>query len=138
MKILLLQFWYGLTDQGIEEALYVRLSFRRFVGLPLDAPAPDHSAIWRFRQKLQGERLEALLVEINRQLDALGLMVRKGTLIDATLLKAAAKPPRPSEGEVSAVDPQASAGHGARARPTSATRRIWRSTRARNWCAGWR
>jgi IS5 family transposase len=108
MKLLLLQSWWGLTDQGIEEALDDRLSFRRFVGLPLDATAPDHSAIWRFRQKLEGERLEALFVEINAQLDGLGLVVRKGTLIDATLLRSAARPPREKEGEVSAADPQAS------------------------------
>ena len=84
------------------------MSFRRFVGLPLDVPAPDHSAIWRFRQQLVGERLEALFAEILDQLDALGLVVRKGTLIDATLLKAAPRPPREKEGEVSSVDPQAS------------------------------
>ena len=108
VKILLLQSWYGLTDEGIEEALDDRLSFRRFAGLPLDAPAPDHTAIWRFRQKLQGERLEKLFAEFQDQLDALNLVVRHGTLIDATLLAAAAKPPRPKEGEVSAVDPQAS------------------------------
>jgi IS5 family transposase len=108
VKILLLQAWYGLTDQAIEEALDDRLSFRRFVGLPLDATAPDHSAIWRFRQKLEGERLEAIFAEVLDQLDALGLVVRKGTLIDATLMKAAARPPRQKEGEVSAVDPQAS------------------------------
>jgi IS5 family transposase len=108
VRILLLQSWYGLTDEGIEEALDDRLSFRRFAGLPLDAPAPDHSAIWRFRQKLQGARLEKLLMEFQDQLDALGLVVRRGTLIDATLLKAAARPPRPKEGEVSAVDPEAS------------------------------
>lgn len=108
VKVLLLQSWYGLSDQGIEEALDDRLSFRRFVGLPLDATAPDHSAIWRFRQKLQGERLEAIFAEVLDQLDALGLVVRKGTLIDATLLRSVARPPREKEGEVSAVDPQAS------------------------------
>lgn len=108
VRILLLQAWWGLTDQGVEEALDDRLSFRRFVGLPLDEPAPDHSAIWRFRQKLQGARLEALFVAVNDQLDALGLVVRKGTLIDATLLKSKARPPRPKEGEVAAADPQAS------------------------------
>jgi IS5 family transposase len=108
VKLLLLQSLYDLTDQGIEEALDDRLSFRRFVGLPLDVPAPDHSAIWRFRQKLAGERLEALFVAINDQLDAHGLLLRKGTLIDATLMRSKARPPLPKEGEVSATDPQAS------------------------------
>jgi IS5 family transposase len=109
VKLLLLQAWYGLTDEGLEEAVDDRLSFRRFAGIPLDAGVPDHSAIWRFRRKLQEDgRLGAVFEEIGTQLAERGLVVRKGTLIDATLIEAAARRPQPSEGEVSAVDPQAS------------------------------
>ncbi len=90
VKLLLLQQWYGLSDPGLEEAVDDRLSFRRFAGLPLDEGVPDHSTIWRFRQELAAHGLaEALFEEINRQLDARGLIVRQGTLIDATLLQAA-------------------------------------------------
>ena len=109
VKLLLLQSWYCLTDEGLEEAVDDRLSFRRFAGLPLDASVPDHSAIWRFRQKLQeGDRLKAVFEEIGAQLAERGLVVRQGTLVDATLIEAAARRPQPAEGEVSAVDPQAS------------------------------
>src|SRR5512132_2703835 len=87
VKLLLLQQWYGLSDPSLEEAVDDRLSFRRFAGLPLDEGVPDHSTIWRFRQELAAHGLaEALFEEINRQLDARGLIVRQGTLIDATLL----------------------------------------------------
>jgi hypothetical protein len=48
-KALLLQQWYGLSDPGLEEALLDRLSFRRFLGLSLSEPVPDHSTLWRFR-----------------------------------------------------------------------------------------
>lgn len=108
VKLLLLQQWYGLSDPGLEEAVDDRLSFRRFAGLPLDEGVPDHSTIWRFRQELARHDLaEALFAEINRQLDARGLIVRKGTLIDATLLEASVKPPSVDEGTVSERDPDA-------------------------------
>ena len=108
MKLLLLQQWYGLSDPGLEEAVDDRLSFRRFAGLPLDESVPDHSTIWRFRQELAAHGLaEALFEEINRQLDARGLIVRQGTLIDATLLQASVKPPSVKEGTVSEHDAEA-------------------------------
>ena len=108
VKLLLLQQWYGLSDPGLEEVVDDRLSFRRFAGLPLDESVPDHSTIWRFRQELAAHRLaEALFEEINRQLDARGLIVRQGTLIDATLLQASVKPPSVKEGPVSERDAEA-------------------------------
>jgi len=108
VKLLLLQQWYGLSDPGLEEAVDDRLSFRRFAGLPLDEGVPDHSAIWRFRQELAKAGLaEALFAEVGRQLDAKELIVRKGTLIDATLVAAAVKPPKGNAGEVSERDPEA-------------------------------
>ena len=108
VKLLLLQQWYCLSDPGLEEAADDRLSFRRFAGLPLDEGVPDHSTIWRFRQELERHGLsKALFTEINRQLDARGLIIRKGTLIDATIVEAAVKPPSGKDGTVSERDPQA-------------------------------
>lgn len=93
-KGLLLQQWYGLSDPGLEEALGDRLSFRRFCGLALDQAAPDHSTISRFRKQLARHDLSgALFEELGRQLDAKRLIVRQGTLIDATLVAAQAKKP---------------------------------------------
>jgi IS5 family transposase len=84
-KIVLLQQWYTLSDPQAEEAVRDRLSFRRFCGIPLDAETPDHSSICRFRQTVDKLGLsEKLLAEINRQLDARGLIVKRGTLVDAT------------------------------------------------------
>jgi IS5 family transposase len=95
-RCLLLGQWYGLSDPGLEEALNDRLSFRAFAGLGLDETAPDHSTLSRFRTALaeRSGRLEALLGELNRQLDARGLVLRQGTLIDATLVEADARPRR--------------------------------------------
>jgi IS5 family transposase len=106
-KIILLQQWYTLSDPGAEEAVRDRLSFRRFCGLPLDQETPDHASIWRFRQIVDQLGLaQALLVEANRQLDARGLIVKSGTLVDATLIAAAVR--RPYEGGgVNPRDPDA-------------------------------
>ena len=69
---------------------------------------PDHSSVWRFREELAERGLaEKLLAEVNRQLDAKGLVLRRGTLIDATSLEAAVRPPGGDAGEVSGRDPQA-------------------------------
>ena len=85
------------------------LSFRRFCGIPLDQETPDHSSIWRFRQRIEKLGLsEKLLAEVNRQLDARGLIVKRGTLVDATIIAAAVKPPSFEEGVVSERDPDAS------------------------------
>ena len=51
-KVLLLQRWHALSDPAMEAALSDRLSFMRFAGLSLSDETPDHSTIWRFRQKL--------------------------------------------------------------------------------------
>lgn len=108
VKIVLLQQWYGLSDPAMEEALDDRLSFRRFCGLPLDEGVPDHTTIWRFRQELAQRGLaEAVFGEVNRQLAARGLFIKRGTLIDATVVAAAVKPPAGETGAVSEGDPQA-------------------------------
>ena len=56
VKLLLLQQWYGLSDEGLEAAVDDRLSFRRFAGIPLAESVPDHSSVWRFREELAQAR----------------------------------------------------------------------------------
>ena len=94
-KALLLQSLYGLSDSELEEALADRLSFRRFVGLALDEVVPDHTTLNRFRNLLVEEKLlDPLFGELDRQLDNAGLILRRGTMLDATLIEtAAARPP---------------------------------------------
>jgi transposase, IS5 family len=107
-KVLLLQRWYGLSDPAMEATLYDRLSFQRFAGLSLDDETPDHSTIWRFRERLTKDGLiERLFAELSRQLDARGLLIKQGTLIDASMVTSAARRPRKEEGPTSQVDPDA-------------------------------
>lgn len=86
-KVLLVQQWYGLSDPRTEEAIGDSISFRRFVGLSLSDSVPDHSTISRFRAQL-GNRHESLMASFHAQLDVRGLIVRRGTLIDASFVQA--------------------------------------------------
>jgi transposase len=107
-RALLLAQWYQLSDPGLEEALADRLSFRRFCGFGLDDGTPDETTLCRFRGALAERGLaEVLFAELNRQLDMKGLVLKAGTLIDATLVEAAVARPPQSEGEVSTRDPEA-------------------------------
>jgi IS5 family transposase len=95
-KALLLQQWYGLSDPALEEALGDRLSFRRFCGVPLDCKMPDHSTIWRFRERLGKSGVAAAAFAcVTGQIEKAGLVLRKGTLIDASLVPAAVNKPAP-------------------------------------------
>lgn len=112
-KVLLLQRWYTLSDPAMEAALWDRVSFMRFVGLSLEDETPDHATIWRFRQKLAQDGLaERLLAELMRQFEERGLVVRQGTLIDASIVSSAARRPKMSEDPISPVDPDARFGTG--------------------------
>jgi IS5 family transposase len=93
-KTLLLQSLYGLSDAEMEEALGDRLSFRRFVGLSLEDAAPDHTTICRFRNLLVEQGLlEKPFAELDRQLDQAGLILRRGTMLDATVIESTAARP---------------------------------------------
>jgi IS5 family transposase len=93
-RALLLAQLYDLSDAALEEALNDRVSFRRFVGLPLDAAMPDHTTLCRFRNRLvQAGLMEKLFAEFNRQLEAHGTILKRGTMVDATLVEAAAARP---------------------------------------------
>jgi len=108
-KVLLLQQWYGVGDPEMEETLGDRLSFRQFVGIGLGERVPDHSTISRFRAELVRQDLASkLFTAVAEQLAQRGYVLKVGTLIDATLIEAAAaEPPKQKGGGSSAADPDA-------------------------------
>ena len=107
-RALLLQRWYDLSDEALEEALADRLSFQRFCGLSVSDDIPDHSTFWRFRERLgQAGLIAPLFAEMQRQLESHNVLVKRGTLIDATLMQAAARRPRKEEGNTATTDPDA-------------------------------
>ncbi len=108
VKIIVLQQWYDMSDVGMEEALQDRLAFRRFAELRLTDAVPDHSTISRFRKKITERGLaRALFAEVNRQLEERGMLVKRGTLIDATIIEAQARRPQSEAGARSGTDPDA-------------------------------
>jgi IS5 family transposase len=106
LKALYLQALYDLSDPGLEEALLDRLSFRRFCGFGLDAATPDETTLCRFRlAAARAGVLSACFAEVGRQLEARGLILKKGTLVDATLIAATHAPPTRQAG-LGAVHPR--------------------------------
>ena len=90
LRIYCLQQWYNLSDPGAEEALYDSITMRRFAGVSSDADIiPDETSILNFRRLLESHQLtERLLAEINAHLSERGLLVGKGTIVDATIIDA--------------------------------------------------
>lgn len=84
-KILILQEYYGLSDDQIEFQLLDRLSFQKFIGQGLHDTVPDAKTIWLYRQTLTEARtLDELFVYLKRQLEGYGLIAKKGVMVDAS------------------------------------------------------
>jgi len=106
-KCLLLQAWYNLSDYALEEMLDDRLSFRRFVGLSVSEQAPDHSVFSRFRDQLIQRGIHVqLFSELARQLEDRRLIIKNGTLVDATVIEAAAQKPDQKEDGTAGTSPK--------------------------------
>lgn len=106
VKALIIAALYDLSDPALEAALADRLSFRRFCGLGLDSATPDETTICRFRATAAASGLmQRVLDEVNRQLEAAGLILKKGSMLDATLVKAAHNPP-PAKAGLGAAHPR--------------------------------
>jgi transposase, IS5 family len=103
-RIYCLQQWYNLSDPGAEEALYDSITMRQFAGVSTDEDViPDETSILNFRRLLEKHKLtERLLTEINTHLAERGLLVGKGTIVDATIINA----PSSTKNEKKKRDPQ--------------------------------
>ena len=89
LRVHCVQLFYDLSDPGMEDLLYEVESVRRFAGLRLTGPLPDETTILKFRHLLEAHGLgEGLFEEINAHLASLGYGVRKGTIVDASIVDA--------------------------------------------------
>ena len=90
LRIYFLQNWFNLSDPAVEEALYDSLSMRNFVGIDLGREgAPDETTVCKFRHLLEAHDLgQRLFEEVGRHLQAKGLKVSTGTIVDATIINA--------------------------------------------------
>jgi IS5 family transposase len=89
LRIHCLQLWWNLSDPAMEEELHERPLYRRFVGLEGAARMPDETTILRFRHLLEKHELaQQVLATINAGLAQQGLMLKTGTVVDATIIAA--------------------------------------------------
>jgi IS5 family transposase len=90
LRIYFLQIWFNLSDPGAEEALYDSESMRRFAKIELAVDkVPDESTILNFRHMLEEHDLTRAMFEcINGLMESKGLLLRSGTIVDATIIAA--------------------------------------------------
>jgi len=88
-KILILQMLYNVSDEMAEYQINDRLSWKRFLGLTLSDKAPDRTTIWEFREALTNSGCyDALFTLFEKKMEELGVITRKGSIVDATFEEA--------------------------------------------------
>jgi len=93
LKCLLLQKWFRIqSDPELENQINDRISFKKFLGLPLDMPSPDHSTFSRFRSRLSKEAMIRLNNVVLQEFAKRGLSINEGIAVDARLVESASKP----------------------------------------------
>ena len=89
LRIHFMQQWFTLSDAAMEEALHDMALFREFAGLAWSSPTPDESTILRFRHLLEKHKLaEEIFKTVTQLLEEKNLLLRAGTIVDATLIAA--------------------------------------------------
>ncbi|WP_275760889.1 IS5 family transposase [Ralstonia pseudosolanacearum] len=104
LRIYFLQQWYGLSDEALEDALYDSMALRAFAGIDLAVEAvPDATTLLKFRRMLvEHELTRKLFDEIGIMLCERGLMMKEGTIVDATIIAA----PPSTKNETKSRDPE--------------------------------
>ena len=99
-KILILQEYYGLSDDQIEFQLLDRLSFQKFIGQNLYDIVPDAKTIWLYRQTItEAGVIDKLFIQLKKQLERYGLVAKKGIMVDASFAKVPIQRNTPDENE---------------------------------------
>jgi transposase, IS5 family len=104
LRIYFLQQWYGLADEALEDALYDSQALRGFAGIDLAVAAvPDATTVLNFRHWLEQHNLTRVLFdEVGATLEERGLLMRQGTIVDATIIAA----PPSTKNKEKARDPE--------------------------------
>ncbi|MEF9387621.1 IS5 family transposase [Ralstonia solanacearum species complex bacterium KE056] len=104
LRIYFFQQWYGLSDEALEDALYDSMALRAFAGIDLAVEAmPDATTLLKFRRMLvEHELTRKLFDEIGIMLCEQGLMMKEGTIVDATIIAA----PPSTKNETKSRDPE--------------------------------
>jgi len=93
VKMLFLQYAFNLSDEELEDQRIDRLCFQKFVGINFDQEIPDFPTLWYFKEALLLHQLmDRIFSSINHQLELNGLVLKKGTLADATIIESENRP----------------------------------------------
>ncbi len=90
LKVYFLQQWFNLSDPAVEDEVYDRSSFQKFLGIDLMRESvPDETTVCKFRHMLERNKMqEEFLGIVNKLLGEKGYFMKKGTIVDATLIDA--------------------------------------------------
>jgi transposase, IS5 family len=104
LRMYFLQQWYGLADEALEDAIYDSQALRDFVGIDLSRESvPDATTLLKFRRLLEDNQLTvAMFQEVSRVLGEKHLLMRAGTMVDATIIAA----PPSTKNQEEARDPE--------------------------------
>ncbi len=103
LRMHFLQQWFTLSDPGMEEAFFDVPLYREFAQLQEFSRMPDESTIFRFRHRLEKHKLaDQILATVNDLLIARGLLLKTGTVVNATLIAA----PSSTKNNDKAPDPE--------------------------------
>ena len=88
LRMYLLQNWFNLSDEAIEDAIYDSYAMRSFMRLDfIENQVPDSTTLLKFRHLLEREKIgEKIFADVQERLDAAGLIMHGGTIVDATII----------------------------------------------------
>ena len=93
LRMLFLQHMFNLSDEELEDQVIDRLSFQQFVGLGFDEEIPDFTTVWKFKEGLAANDLmDKIFFHILKQIEEKGLILKKGTIVDATIIQSSNRP----------------------------------------------
>lgn len=90
LRMYLMQNWFNLSDEGIEDAIYDSYAMRKFMGINfLDEQVPDATTLLKFRHLIEAHKIgEQIFNDVKERLEKAGLIMHGGTIVDATIIAA--------------------------------------------------
>lgn len=126
LRLLFLQYLFDLSDPELEDQVLDRESFQEFAGITSSQPVPDFTTLWRFKELLATRgTLDQLFAQVGAMLEARGLVLKRGTIVDATVV-ASTHRPLTHEARETLLEREAATGHRDRYRDSDA---MWTAKR---------
>lgn len=90
LRMYLMQIWFHLSDEGIEDSIYDSYAMRSFMNMDFhDQQVPDATTLLKFCHMIEKNKIgERMFADVNKRLDEVGLMMHGGTIVDASLIAA--------------------------------------------------